>query len=149
MTDTDPRDDAVRELESEFGDFFHRFRRVMADSAQRLSPGMLPAAYKVFTTIVRTGEVSPSVLADRLLMDRGQLSRTLRELEGLGLITRAPDPADGRSSLLSATKEGRERLRAARAPHGSAMAASVSDWDVADVRQLSRLLHALTNATAP
>ena len=46
-------------------------------------------------------------------------SRTVRELEDLGLITRTPDPEDGRSSLLSPTPEGLERLAAARAPQES------------------------------
>ena len=31
----------------------NRIRRVIADNAERVSPGMLPGAYKVFTTIVR------------------------------------------------------------------------------------------------
>ena len=40
------------------------------------------------------------------MADKGQISRTVRELEGLGLIARTPDPEDGRSSLLSPTPEG-------------------------------------------
>ena len=59
-------------------------------------------AYKVFTTIVRRESITASALTEHLLMDKGQLSRTVRELEQLGLIERRPDPDDGRSSLLSA-----------------------------------------------
>ena len=77
---------------------------------------MLPGAYKVFTTIVRRESVTLSALAEALMADKGQISRTVRELEELGLISRTPDPADGRSSLLSPTPEGLERLAAARAP---------------------------------
>ena len=47
------RTEAVRALEAEFGELISRIRRVLADNAQRVSPGMLPGAYKVFTTIVR------------------------------------------------------------------------------------------------
>ena len=47
------RTEAVRALEAEFGDLINRMRRILADNADRLSPGMLPGAYKVFTTIVR------------------------------------------------------------------------------------------------
>jgi len=100
------RTEAVRALEAEFGELISRMRRVLADNAQRVSPGMLPGAYKVFTTIVRRESVTLSALADSLMADKGQISRTVRELEELGLITRTPDPADGRSSLLSPHPKG-------------------------------------------
>ena len=54
-------------------------------------------------------------------MDKGQLSRTVRELEHLGLVQRAADPEDGRSSLLSPTAEGLERLADARRPYESSL----------------------------
>ncbi len=68
------RTDAVRALEAEFGELISRMRRVLADNAQRVSPGMLPGAYKVFTTIVRRESVTLSNLADSLMADKGQIS---------------------------------------------------------------------------
>jgi DNA-binding MarR family transcriptional regulator len=124
-------------------------RRVLADNAQRVSPGMLPGAYKVFTTIVRRESVTLSNLADSLMADKGQISRTVRELEELGLITRTPDPADGRSSLLSPTAEGLERLAVARAPQESVLLDTLEDWSVDEIRDLTRLLHALTAGETP
>jgi DNA-binding MarR family transcriptional regulator len=143
------RTDAVRALEAEFGELISRMRRVLADNAQRVSPGMLPGAYKVFTTIVRRESVTLSNLADSLMADKGQISRTVRELEELGLITRTPDPADGRSSLLSPTAEGLERLAVARAPQESVLLDTLEDWSVDEIRDLTRLLHALTAGETP
>ena len=143
------RTDAVRALEAEFGELISRMRRVLADNAQRVSPGMLPGAYKVFTTIVRRESVTLSNLAESLMADKGQISRTVRELEELGLITRTPDPADGRSSLLSPTAEGLERLAAARAPQESVLLNTLEDWSVDEIRDLTRLLHALTAGETP
>jgi DNA-binding MarR family transcriptional regulator len=143
------RTDAVRALEAEFGELISRMRRVLADNAQRVSPGMLPGAYKVFTTIVRRESVTLSNLAESLMADKGQISRTVRELEELGLITRTPDPADGRSSLLSPTAEGLERLAAARAPQESVLLNTLEDWSVEEIRDLTRLLHALTAGETP
>ncbi len=137
------RTDAVRELEAEFGELITRFQRVISEIANRVSPGLLPGAYKVFTTIARRDGVTLSTLADHLMMDKGQLSRTIRELESLGLISRAPDPADGRSSLLSATAEGRGRLEAARAPQQGLLLDAIVDWPLDDIHALTRLLHAL------
>jgi len=143
------RTDAVRALEAEFGELISRMRRVLADNAQRVSPGMLPGAYKVFTTIVRRESVTLSNLADSLMADKGQISRTVRELEELRLITRTPDPADGRSSLLSPTPEGLERLAAARAPQESVLLNTLEEWSVDEIRDLTRLLHALTAGESP
>ncbi|WP_314507754.1 MarR family transcriptional regulator [uncultured Microbacterium sp.] len=143
------RTDAVRALESEFGELISRMRRVLADNAQRVSPGMLPGAYKVFTTIVRRESVTLSSLAESLMADKGQISRTVRELEELGLVTRTPDPADGRSSLLSPTASGLERLAAARAPQESVLLDTLEGWSVEQISDLTRLLHALTAGETP
>ena len=149
LESSEARTDAVRALEAEFGELISRMRRVLADNAQRVSPGMLPGAYKVFTTIVRRESVTLSALADSLMADKGQISRTVRELEELGLITRTPDPADGRSSLLSPTPEGLERLAAARAPQESVLLNTLEEWSVDEIRDLTRLLHALTAGESP
>jgi DNA-binding MarR family transcriptional regulator len=143
------RTDAVRALEAEFGALIHQLRRVIAENAQRVSPGMLPAAYKVFTTIVRREGMSLSALAESLAADKGQISRTVRELEQLGLITRTPDPEDGRSSLLFATEHGVERLAEARAPQEQSLLSALGEWSVDDIRSLTRLLHALTAGERP
>lgn len=143
------RTQAVRALEAEFGELINRFRRVIADNAHRVSPGMLPGAYKVFTTIVRRESITLSALAETLLADKGQISRTVRELEQLGLVERTPDPADGRSSLLSPTPDGLARLAEARAPQENALVDALEEWPIEDIRNLSRLLHALTAGESP
>jgi DNA-binding MarR family transcriptional regulator len=152
MTSPETREErtrAVRALEAEFGELINRFRRVIADNANRVSPGMLPGAYKVFTTIVRRESITLSALAETLMADKGQISRTVRELEQLGLVERTPDPADGRSSLLSPTPEGLTRLAEARAPQESALVDALEEWPIDDIRNLSRLLHALTAGESP
>ncbi|RLK52894.1 MarR family winged helix-turn-helix transcriptional regulator [Microbacterium telephonicum] len=143
------RTDAVRALEAEFSELITRMRRILTENAQRVSPGMLPGAYKVFTTIVRRESISQSALAEALVVDKGQLSRTVRELEQLGLIQRAPDPADKRASILSPTAFGLERLAEARAPQESTLLNALEGWPVDDIHSLTRLLHALTTGDVP
>ncbi|MDN8549014.1 MarR family transcriptional regulator [Microbacterium sp. NM3R9] len=147
--DTDERTTAVRALETEFGELFTHVRRLFTENANRLSPGLMPGSYKVFTTIARRGESTLSALAEALHSDKGQISRAVRELEELGLVRRTPDPADGRSSLLSPTPDGLERLRAVRAPRENSLLAALESWQVDDIRELTRLLHALSAAEAP
>ncbi|NII68676.1 MarR family winged helix-turn-helix transcriptional regulator [Microbacterium ulmi] len=140
------RTDAVRALEAEFGELINRFRRILMDNANRVSPGLLPGAYKVFTTIVRRGTTTHSALAESLMADKGQISRTVRELEDLGLVQRTPDPTDRRSSILSPTELGLERLSVARIPQEGSLLLALEDWPMDDIRNLTRLLHALAAA---
>jgi len=143
------RTEAVRALEGEFGELINRMRRLLADNAERLSPGMLPGAYKVFTTIVRRESVTLSALAESLMADKGQISRSVRELEELDLVTRTPDPTDGRSSLISATAAGLERLAAVREPQEHSLLTTLDSWSIDEIHSLTRLLHALSTGETP
>lgn len=156
MTAADPspetaeaRADAVRALEAEFSELITHFRRLIMENANRVSPGMLPGAYKTLTTIARCESVTASALAERMLMDKGQVSRTVRDLEDLGLVERTPDPHDGRSALLRLTDLGTERLAAARLPQEGVLRQTLQDWSISDIGNLTRLLHALGSGVSP
>jgi DNA-binding MarR family transcriptional regulator len=140
---------AGRALEAEFSELITHFRRLILENANRVSPGLLPGAYKIFTTIARCDSVTVSTLADKLLMDKGQVSRTVRELEELGLVERSTDPADGRSFLLRLTPHGVERLAAARLPQEGMLLQTLSDWSLTDIGNLTALLHALSSGVSP
>ena len=121
MTESEAREartEAVRALEAEFGELINRIRRILAENAQRVSPGMLPGAYKVFTTIVRRESVTLSALAEALMADKGQISRTVRELEELGLDRAHARPGRRPLEPALADPEGLERLAAARRAAG-------------------------------
>ncbi len=143
------REDAVKAVESAFAELMTQVRRIITTNAARVSPGMLPGAYKVFTMIADKGPLTSRVIAERLYIDKGQLSRTVKELEDLGLIARTADPSDGRSHLLEVTAEGRRRLEQARAPQEHGLAAALEHWEIDDVRRLADLLHALANEETP
>lgn len=146
---TGARAEAIRALEAEFGELISRTRRLMSENANRVSPGMLPGAYKILCTIERYEQVTASTLAERLLLDKGQVSRTVRELEDLGLVARSPDPHDRRSALLSLTALATERLAVARGPQEGLLALALADWNLSDIDSLTRLLHALATGTRP
>ena len=52
-------------------------------------------------------------LSDRVLLSRTRVSRLVDEIARVGLVTREPDPADGRGSFVVLTDEGRRRLQQA------------------------------------
>lgn len=142
---TEPTDElaaAAGELEDAFGRLMVHHRRTVQRQAEAVSPGLPPAAMKAFLTVCRQGRTTPSALADHLLMDRGQVSRTVGELEGLGLVSRSPDPEDRRQTLVTPTEEGLARLDRARggAP-GEGLRRALAGWEPDEVRMLATLLH--------
>jgi DNA-binding MarR family transcriptional regulator len=58
-----------------------------------------------------------SDLAARLGVTKQAAGQIVTDMEQRGLVSRRPDPADGRARLLELTTEGRRALRAARAFH--------------------------------
>lgn len=147
--EVDARAQAMLALQDEFSALFFRVRYVFAEMAQRVHPGMLPGTYKVLSTVARLEQVTLSHLAESLLADKGQVSRSVSELEELGFVARTPDPADRRSSLIHLTPHGTRRLDEARHPMYNPLTQSLERWDVPEIERLTELLHALTNATEP
>lgn len=63
------------------------------------------------------GQLRMSSLADLTNGSLSRLSHVARRLEKQGLITRRPDPADGRATLAVLTEEGRGRVEKAAPGH--------------------------------
>lgn len=142
-------DDALLSLEQELGSLFSMVRRMYLEHAALLAPGVSPGAYKVFTMIAARERMRPSELSEKLMSDRSQVSRMLRELEAHDLIERVQDPDDGRSSFIIATQEGKRRLDAARLADRQRLRSGLTDWPVDEIRSLTRLLRALSQGDRP
>ena len=143
------RAEAIAALEGSFERLMQQWRRSYADAAECVAPGMLPATYKVLTMIAREGAATVSTLADHLSADKGFVSRTVSELEELALVTRVPDPHDGRVRLISLTEFGRGRLHLARAPYQHRLEEELDNWPVTTIDRLTTLLDALTTGETP
>ena len=93
-----------------------RLRLALARSARRLrqesATGLSPSLNAALATVERHGPLTPSELAARERVRRPSITRIAARLEELGLVARAADPGDRRSSLISVTPAGRELLAA-------------------------------------
>ncbi len=85
-------------------------RRLRQESGTGLSPSLIAA----LVTIERHGPLTPSELAVRERVQRPTVTRIVARLQETGLVARAGDPGDRRSSLITVTPAGRELLAAAR-----------------------------------
>jgi DNA-binding MarR family transcriptional regulator len=68
-----------------------------------------PADYSVLAALRRAGppyQQTPSKLYSRLQRSSGGMTKILHRLEERALIERAPDPSDGRGSVVSLTEKG-------------------------------------------
>jgi DNA-binding MarR family transcriptional regulator len=81
-------------------------RRLRQEAGADLSPSQISA----LAAIDRHGPLTPSELAGHERIQRPTATRVLARLEEIGLIARAPDPADRRSSLISVSADGRALL---------------------------------------
>jgi MarR family transcriptional regulator, transcriptional regulator for hemolysin len=75
-----------------------------------VSAGQIPVLY-----LLRNGDaMSQKELAQAVRIEQPSMAQMLVRMERDGLIRRTPDPDDGRSALISLTKEALEKLPAAR-----------------------------------
>jgi DNA-binding MarR family transcriptional regulator len=112
-------------------------RRLRQEAAEEAS-GLTPTSTSALATIERHGPLTPSELAALERVKRPTVTRTLGCLEREGLVDRTPDPADGRSSLVSVNGAGRERLRRLRGRKNAYLARRMRDMPAADIAALER-----------
>src|SRR5690242_16763852 len=106
-----------------------RTARRLRQEAAAESTGLTPTSVAALATIERHGPLTPSEVAEIERVKRPSITRTLGCLEREGLIERAADPADGRSSLVSVNAAGRERLRRLRSRKNAYLARRMRDLD--------------------
>lgn len=115
-----------------------RTARLLRQEAAAETSGLTPTSVAALATIERHGPLTPSEIAAIERVKRPTITRTLGCLEREGLIDRAADPADGRSSLVSVNGAGRERLRRLRGRKNAYLARRMKDLTGEEVETLER-----------
>lgn len=97
----------------------------------------LPEGRVLFELAQEQGLTAVEIIS-RLDIDRGYLSRLLRNLEKRKLLTRKMDPSDGRKFLLQISAKGRDALEALNGRATEATAGMISSLSNVDQSQLIR-----------
>lgn len=93
----------------------------------------------------REGAMSTSDLAAAERVRPQSMAQTVSELEGDGLISRRPDPADGRRALLELTDGGRQTLEADRRQREGWLAQTIAeDFSEQEQQALAHAVRLLT-----
>lgn len=117
-------------------------RRLRQEAATETS-GLTPTSVAALATVERHGPLTPSELAEIERVKRPTMTRTLGCLEREGLVDRTPDPADGRSSLVTINAAGRDRLRRLRGRKNAYLARRMRGLSAEEVETLGRAVEIL------
>ena len=92
--------------------------------------------FAVLGLLAREGEQRLGRIAAHLEVDPSVASRQVAALEQFGLVTRRPDPADGRAQLLAVTPAGLAARDGYLAQRARWVAEALDGWDDAEVAHL-------------
>ncbi|MFJ8748361.1 MarR family winged helix-turn-helix transcriptional regulator [Streptomyces sp. NPDC102441] len=110
-------------------------RRLRSSSADSL---LTPSQRSVLARLEDGGPTTTAALARAELVRPQSMRLTLGALESQGFVTRAPHPADGRKSVVSATQEGSTVLAGVRAAKRGWLADAIAgELDGAERRTLA------------
>jgi DNA-binding MarR family transcriptional regulator len=118
----------------------HDLRETVGRVIRRLraEPGPPFGQLAVLGRLDREGPASISDLAAADRMRPQSMAQTVRDLEEAGLVSRRPDPADGRRSFVELTAAGLEALQTTRAQREDWLTRTLDRELDADQRQLLR-----------
>jgi len=128
----------------------HELRETVGRFIRRLraEPGPPVGQMAVLGRLDREGPASISDLAAADRMRPQSMAQTVRDLEDAGLVSRRPDPADGRRSFVELTPAGLETLKATRAQREDWLTRTLDRELDAEERELLRRALALLSRVA-
>ena len=109
--------------------------------------GLLQGEYDVLLTVTRAPDMTARLrdVTANMLISQPSVSRLVDRMATRGLVSKCPDPDDGRGSLVKATEEGARMFRRLATAHGRSIAERMSmltDDELAQLRDLTAKLRA-------
>jgi DNA-binding MarR family transcriptional regulator len=108
--------------------------------------GLQPDEFDVLATLRRSGapyRLTPTQLRASMMVTSATVTHRLDKLEQRGLISRRPDPADGRGLLIELTRRGRALVDRALVDHVRTEHRLLAALSPADQERLAGLLRVL------
>ncbi len=121
---------AAGELRALVGRLSRRLRQTSVVGEMTLSQA------SVLSLLEREGAATPGILATREHISPQSMGAILISLEALGLVSRTPDPTDGRSLVISLTEAGLQAVQGARRQREERLARALADHFTAEEQQV-------------
>lgn len=127
-------------LEQQFALLFSAYRTRLRQQASDVDPALQPSGFRTLQELVSRGPVGAGELAESLGFDKSVLSRQLRQLESLGLVSRGQDPDDRRAVVITPTDDAVARIERIRNGARDEFRTNLAAWPTRDLDELARLL---------
>jgi DNA-binding MarR family transcriptional regulator len=103
--------------------------------------GLEQAEYDVLLTVTRAPEMTARLrdVTSLMLVSQPSVSRLVDRMVTRGLVTKCPDPDDGRGALVRATEEGAAAFRRIATQHARTISERMSRLDDDELRALRDL----------
>ncbi|MEU8255017.1 MarR family transcriptional regulator [Micromonospora inaquosa] len=142
----DPDESTLGQIETEVAllmRFGEATRRATGTAEHRV---LDRAAYVILRHLADAGPQNVSALAARLNLDGSTVTRQVSALQRDGLITRTPDPTDGRGTVISPTPAGLQRMAVVQSARTRLYGDMLAGWSAEDRTTLAALLTRLNQA---
>lgn len=140
MDDQESAEQAFRAVEREVALLFRRGRARSSELSRRVHPDLEGGAYSLLAFVEEAGKVRLTDIGLYFGIGKASISRQVKHLEELGLVTREVDPLDRRSSLVSLTADGNARYTRARDARRDRFRDLLAAWEPGDVERFAELL---------
>ena len=103
------------------------------------------AAVALLRQVADSEPLRPGELAQRLGVEASHVTRTVRQLQRAGYVTRVPDPHDRRAQRIRLTDAGRDAVARIREAGARGMQLALADWQPEELGQLAALFHRMVD----
>lgn len=141
--DSGTLDPLIEDVEKEFSIMVVKARQAIRKRAAAIHPELQPLGYKVLSILAREHAQQQIILAEELQVDKATMSRMIKWLEAKELVTRVPDPNDGRAMLVSITDTARIGYQASSAASRRLLRNRLISWDPEEIKRFADLLSKL------
>lgn len=121
---------AASDLRALVGRLTRRLRQTSVVGEMTLSQA------SVLSLLEREGPATPGILATKERISPQSMGTILISLEALGLVSRTPDPTDGRCLVISLTEAGLQAVHGARRQREERLARALADHFTAQEQQV-------------
>ena len=111
--------------------------------------GLSHSLLSALVSVAKHGPMRLADLAQAELVSAPSITRLVAELEGNSLVSRTPDPADGRASLIQVTDAGLEAVQVARRVRQQMVAELLGPLSADEVASIEAALPALERLIEP
>jgi DNA-binding MarR family transcriptional regulator len=115
-------------------------RSLFARQTTAAGVALTQPSYGLLRVLIDNGPLPMGALARGAHMDVGMATRQVTALADAGLVTRSPDPADLRISLVAATKQGRRAAGKLHDLRNRYLQRALSGWTAAELDQFDEFL---------